>query len=73
VDVVADLPLKINQWANVVRWEMRTRPFLRSTEFLWQVSSPTASFLMWLKNKRRAHLAIHIPACDVSMHLVICR
>jgi prolyl-tRNA synthetase len=31
-----DLPLKINQWANVIRWEMRTRPFLRSAEFLWQ-------------------------------------
>lgn len=31
-----DLPLLINQWANVVRWEMRTRPFLRTTEFLWQ-------------------------------------
>ena len=31
-----DLPLKINQWANVVRWEMRTRLFLRTAEFLWQ-------------------------------------
>ena len=31
-----DLPLKINQWANVVRWEMRTRLFLRTSEFLWQ-------------------------------------
>jgi prolyl-tRNA synthetase len=31
-----DLPIKINQWANVVRWEMRTRLFLRTTEFLWQ-------------------------------------
>ncbi|GAC1447588.1 MAG: proline--tRNA ligase [Ktedonobacterales bacterium] len=31
-----DLPLLINQWANVVRWERRTRPFLRTTEFLWQ-------------------------------------
>lgn len=31
-----DLPLLINQWANVVRWEMRTRFFLRTTEFLWQ-------------------------------------
>ncbi|MBS0621155.1 MAG: proline--tRNA ligase [Verrucomicrobia bacterium] len=31
-----DLPLLINQWANVVRWEMRTRMFLRTTEFLWQ-------------------------------------
>lgn len=31
-----DLPLCINQWTNVVRWEMRTRPFVRSLEFLWQ-------------------------------------
>jgi prolyl-tRNA synthetase len=31
-----DLPLLLNQWANVVRWEMRTRFFLRTTEFLWQ-------------------------------------
>jgi prolyl-tRNA synthetase len=31
-----DLPLLINQWANVVRWEMRTRVFLRTSEFLWQ-------------------------------------
>lgn len=31
-----DLPLKINQWANVIRWEMRTRAFLRTTEFFWQ-------------------------------------
>jgi prolyl-tRNA synthetase len=31
-----DLPVLINQWANVVRWELRTRPFLRTCEFLWQ-------------------------------------
>jgi len=31
-----DLPLKLNQWANVVRWEKRTVPFLRTSEFLWQ-------------------------------------
>lgn len=31
-----DLPILINQWANVIRWEMRTRLFLRTTEFLWQ-------------------------------------
>lgn len=31
-----DLPILVNQWANVVRWELRTRPFLRTTEFLWQ-------------------------------------
>ena len=31
-----DLPILVNQWANVVRWEMRTRLFIRTTEFLWQ-------------------------------------
>ncbi len=31
-----DLPMLMNQWANVVRWELRTRPFLRTAEFLWQ-------------------------------------
>ena len=31
-----DLPILINQWANVVRWEKVTRPFLRTTEFIWQ-------------------------------------
>lgn len=36
IDSYRDLPLKVNQWANVVRWEMRPRLFLRTTEFLWQ-------------------------------------
>lgn len=36
IESYRDLPLLINQWANVVRWEMRTRPFLRTMEFLWQ-------------------------------------
>ncbi len=36
IDSYRDLPLLYNQWANVVRWEMRTRLFLRTTEFLWQ-------------------------------------
>ncbi len=36
VESYRDLPLKINQWANVVRWEMRVRLFLRTAEFLWQ-------------------------------------
>ena len=31
-----DLPILLNQWANICRWEMRTKPFLRTTEFLWQ-------------------------------------
>ena len=36
VESYRDLPLLINQWANVVRWELRTRLFLRTGEFLWQ-------------------------------------
>jgi prolyl-tRNA synthetase len=36
VNSYRDLPMLINQWANIVRWEMRTRLFLRTTEFLWQ-------------------------------------
>lgn len=36
IDSYRDLPLKINQWANVMRWEKRTRMFLRTSEFLWQ-------------------------------------
>src|SRR3954453_15564339 len=36
VDSYRDLPILLNQWANVVRWEMRPRIFLRTTEFLWQ-------------------------------------
>lgn len=36
IDSYRDLPLRLNQWANVVRWELRPRIFLRTTEFLWQ-------------------------------------
>ena len=36
IESYRDLPIKINQWANVVRWELRTRLFLRTSEFLWQ-------------------------------------
>ena len=36
IDSYRDLPLLLNQWANVVRWELRPRIFLRTTEFLWQ-------------------------------------
>ena len=36
IESYRDLPILINQWANVVRWEKATRPFLRTMEFLWQ-------------------------------------
>jgi prolyl-tRNA synthetase len=53
-----DLPLLINQWANVVRWEMRTRLFLRTAEFLWQEghtahSTPTEA-------EEEAHRMVHV-------------
>src|SRR5947209_16842738 len=36
IESYRDLPVLLNQWANIVRWEIRTRPFLRTMEFLWQ-------------------------------------
>src|SRR5690348_18431837 len=36
IDSYRDLPLKVNNWSNIVRWELRPRLFLRTTEFLWQ-------------------------------------
>src|ERR1700680_2793712 len=41
IESYRDLPVLINQWANVMRWEKRTRPFLRTLEFLWK-EGPTA-------------------------------
>jgi prolyl-tRNA synthetase len=40
IESYRDLPLLINQWANVMRWEMRPRLFLRTAEFLWQEATP---------------------------------
>ena len=54
-----DLPLLYNQWANVVRWEMRTRLFLRTTEFLWQEGH--TAHAAFVSNKRS------------QMHLRFCR
>jgi prolyl-tRNA synthetase len=46
-----DLPLLLNQWANVVRWELRPRLFLRSSEFLWQ-EGHTAHAIFWKRSSR---------------------
>jgi prolyl-tRNA synthetase len=65
-----DLPLCINQWANIVRWEMRTRLFLRTTEFLWQeghtahatqaeAEEKTLQMLEIYKDLLENYLAIH--------------
>ena len=60
-----DLPLKINQWANVVRWEMRTRPFLRSTEFLWQEGHTAHATAEEAINTAKEMLDTYADVCEV--------
>ena len=50
-----DLPLLLNQWANVVRWELRPRLFLRTTEFLWQEGHTAHATAGGRAGVRRAH------------------
>src|SRR5881396_2914831 len=54
-----DLPVLINQWANVVRWEMRTRLFLRTTEFLWQEGHTCHATAEEAEVKARAMLQVY--------------
>ena len=61
-----DLPLKINQWANVVRWEMRTRPFLRTTEFLWQEGHTAHATEEDAVKTARESLDMYATFCKVS-------
>src|SRR5712672_2192155 len=80
-----DLPVLINQWANVVRWELRTRMFLRTTEFLWQeghtahATHEEAGYEAARVSKfkpyhyRRAHPIIARPGKDRSAHPAIPR
>src|SRR5215211_2388308 len=54
-----DLPVLINQWANVVRWEKVTRPFLRTTEFLWQEGHTAHETAEEAEDERRKILALY--------------
>ena len=54
-----DLPLLINQWANVLRWEMRTRLFLRTTEFLWQEGHTAHAHRSEAEDEARAMLDLY--------------
>ena len=54
-----DLPILINQWANVVRWEMRTRLFLRTTEFLWQEGHTAHATFEEAENETRQMLEVY--------------
>src|SRR6201986_4533859 len=54
-----DLPILINQWANVVRWEKVTRPFLRTTEFLWQEGHTAHETAEEAEEETRKMLAVY--------------
>jgi prolyl-tRNA synthetase len=59
-----DLPLKINQWANVVRWELRTRPFLRTAEFLWQEGHTAHATKADAMSTARSALDMYAAVCE---------
>ncbi len=54
-----ELPMKLNQWCNVMRWEKTTRPFLRTSEFLWQEGHTAHSSSEDAENETQAMLAIY--------------
>ena len=54
-----DLPLKVNQWCNVMRWEKTTRPFLRTSEFLWQEGHTVHASAEEAEEETQAMLAIY--------------
>jgi prolyl-tRNA synthetase len=63
-----DLPLKLNQWANVVRWELRPRLFLRTTEFLWQEGH--TAHATWQEAQEETLLILH-DVYDATMRDVL--
>src|SRR3954468_4273543 len=59
-----DLPILINQWANVVRWEKVTRPFLRTTEFLWQEGHTAHETDVEAEDETRKILDMYAEVCE---------
>jgi prolyl-tRNA synthetase len=59
-----DLPILINQWANVVRWEKVTRPFLRTTEFLWQEGHTAHETEQEAEDETRKILDLYADVCE---------
>jgi prolyl-tRNA synthetase len=66
-----DLPILINQWANVVRWEMRTRVFLRTTEFLWQEGHTAHATSAEAMEETRQMLDIYADFAESNMALPV--
>ncbi len=68
-----DLPLLINQWANVVRWEMRTRLFLRTTEFLWQEGHTAHATREEAIEETKKMLEVYATFCEEYMAMPVVR
>ena len=68
-----DLPILLNQWANVVRWEMRTRLFLRTAEFLWQEGHTAHATKEEAQNEARRMLDVYIDFVENWMALPVLR
>ncbi len=68
-----DLPLLINQWANVVRWEMRTRLFLRTTEFLWQEGHTVHATEAEAREETLRMLGVYADFCENYMAMPVIR
>jgi prolyl-tRNA synthetase len=68
-----DLPLLINQWANVVRWEMRTRIFLRTSEFLWQEGHTVHASAEEAQERTGMMLAIYARMAETFLAMPVIR
>ncbi len=68
-----DLPLLINQWANVVRWELRTRIFLRTTEFLWQEGHTAHATEAEAEEETRRMLDVYADVAENVMAMPVIR
>jgi prolyl-tRNA synthetase len=66
-----DLPILINQWANVVRWELRTRMFLRTTEFLWQEGHTVHATAEEAQEETRQMLDVYAEFAEGSMAMPV--
>ncbi len=69
IESYRDLPIKLNQWANIVRWEMRTRMFLRTAEFLWQEGHTAYASAKEAREDAERMLAIY--AAFMEKHLAM--
>lgn len=73
IESYRDLPLIINQWANIVRWEMRTRMFLRTSEFLWQEGHTAHKGAEEAREKALEMLDVYAAFCHEYLALPVIR